>query len=186
MRIPSLSTSRLILRPPSPGDLEDVTALFGDPDVTHFVLNGRTLTPTQIAHMFETMLSEARHGPANPATPAGVPGWLVMVRPDTQEFVGLGVFRLLPADLAAAIGTCPDPAVEVGYMLAKSAWGQGFATEAARELTRYGVELLGKEHVIAVAHLGNDVSLKVLSKVGFVRQSDYDYRDMRMTYWTLP
>jgi RimJ/RimL family protein N-acetyltransferase len=186
MRIPTLATSRLVLRPISPGDLADVAALFGDAEVSHFVLNGKTLSPTQVALMMETMLAEARHGSAHPSWVPGLAGWLVMIRPDTQQFVGLATLRLLPADLAAAIGNCPEPVIEVGYILAKEFWGQGLATEAAKELTRYGVDLVGREHVVAVAHLGNEASHSVLRKVGFVKQGEYDYRDMRMNYWTLP
>jgi ribosomal-protein-alanine N-acetyltransferase len=186
MRVPTLATKRLVLRPPSPGDIDDVAALFGDSEVTRFVLNGRTLTPVQAAHTFEGLLSEARHGPQNPATPDGVSGWLIMVRPDTQEFVGTAIIRLLPSDLAAAIGNCPDPAIEVGYIFAKAFWGQGLATEAAQELTRYAVSLVGKEHVVAVAHVGNEPSHTVLRKAGFTNRGEYDFRDMRMNYWTLP
>jgi RimJ/RimL family protein N-acetyltransferase len=39
-RIPTLTTERLVLRPPTPGDLEDLTQLFADPEVTHFVVHG--------------------------------------------------------------------------------------------------------------------------------------------------
>jgi [ribosomal protein S5]-alanine N-acetyltransferase len=184
-RIPTLVTDRLVLRPPSPGDLEDLAALFGDLEVMRFVGNGKTLSPTQVAHMLETMLAEARHGSTHPSWVPGVPGSLVIVQRDTQEFVGVAVLRMLAQDLAAAIGTCPDPAVESGYVLAPAFWGRGFATEAAQELVRYGVQVVGKEHVVAVADVENTVSHGVLRKVGFGCRSEYDYRDMRMNYWTL-
>lgn len=183
--VPTLVTDRLVLRPPSPGDLEAMTELFGDLDVMRFVGNGKTLSPTQVAHMLETVLAEARHGSAHPSAVAGVPGTLAVIRPDDQEFVGMAVLRMLALDLAAAIGECPDPAVEAGYILAQRYWGQGYATEVARALVKYGVDVVGRPHVIAVADVGNADSHKVLRKVGFEVRKEYDYRDMRMNYWTL-
>lgn len=184
-RVPTLVTERLVLRPPSPGDLEDLTQLFGDTEVIQFVTQGRALTPTQVAHMLETMLSEARHGSLHLSWVPGVPGSLTIVHRETQEFVGMAVLRMLAADLAAAIGGCPEPAVEAGYILAKRFWGQGLATEAAKALVAYGEALVGRKHVIAVADVGNTVSHGVLLKAGFALQKEFDYRDMRMNYWTL-
>ena len=187
-RIPTLTTERLVMRPPTPGDLEDLTELFGDPEVTHFVVQGRTLSSVQVAHMLETALAEARHGSSHPSAVAGIPGTLVIIRRSESggEFSGMGVLRMLVPDMAAAIGGCPEPAIEMGYILAKKFWGQGFATEAAQELVRFGVHVAGKEHVIAVADVANTVSHRVLEKVGFACQKEFDYLDMRMNYWTLP
>jgi RimJ/RimL family protein N-acetyltransferase len=53
-------------------------------------------------------------------------------------------------------------------------------------LVRYGVQVVGKEHVIAVADVANTDSHRVLEKVGFALQKEFDYREMRMNYWTLP
>jgi len=184
-RIATLITERLVLRPPSPADLEDLVQLFADPDATHFVLNGKTLPRTHVAHMLENMLNEARHGSVHPNWIPGVPGSLIMVRPDTQDFVGIAVLRMLAPDLAAAIGDVPSPAIEAGYILAKPFWGQGLATEAARALVAHGTSLKSKEHVVAVADAKNTASHHVLEKVGFHVRREFDYRDMHMNYWTL-
>lgn len=163
-----------------------MTQLFGDAEATRFVLNGKTMPPIQVTLMVESMITEARHGSAHPDWIPGVPGWLTIVDPATQEFAGIGVLRMLASDLAAAIGGCPEPAVELGYILGKSFWGRGLATEVAQALLKYGVELVGREHLVAVADVGNEASHRVLRKVGFEFQKEYDYRDMRMNYWTLP
>jgi ribosomal-protein-alanine N-acetyltransferase len=184
-RIPTLTTERLVMRPPSPGDLEDLAALFGDSDVMHFVGHGKTFSATQVAHMMEGMLTEARHGSLHPSYVPGVAGSLVIVKPDTQEVIGIGVLRMLAPDLTAAIAECPDPALEVGYLLSRESWGKGYATEVAKEMVRYGVALVGKEHVVAVADVGNTASHAVLRKAGFAVRKELDYRDMRMNYWEL-
>ena len=184
-RIPTLVTSRLVLRPPSPADLDDLTALFGDPDAMHFVGNGKTFPAVQVAHMLESMLSEARHGSVHPDWMPGVPGSLVMIELGTQKFVGMSVLRMLAPDLSAVIGDAPKPAIEAGYILAKDFWGMGLATEAAQALVKYGIELAGKEHIIAVADVKNTASHHVLEKAGFGLVKEFDYREMRMNYWVL-
>jgi RimJ/RimL family protein N-acetyltransferase len=184
-RIPTLVTHRLVLRPVSPGDFNDLTSLFGDPDAMRYVGNNKTFTPVQVAHMVETMLAEARHGSLHPQWVPGVPGSLVMVHRATQEFVGMGVLRMLAADIVAALGETPEPSLEAGYILAKPFWGQGLATEAASALVSYGVSLVGREHVIAIAHEGNAASHRVLEKVGFERRREFVYREMAMNYWEL-
>jgi len=59
-----------------------------------------------------------------------------------------------------------DCDVEVGYRLLHNAWGQGFATEGATELIRYGFDDLGLNKIIGVTHPGNRASQRVLMKVG--------------------
>ena len=45
--------------------------------------------------------------------------------------------------------------VEVGYRLLPEAWGQGFATEGATALVRYGFDDLGLDRIIGVTHPDN-------------------------------
>jgi RimJ/RimL family protein N-acetyltransferase len=150
-----------------------------------FVGNNKTFPAVQVAHMMESMLAEARHGSVHPGWVPGVPGSLIMVHRETQEFVGMGVLRMLAPDLVAAIGGTPEPSLEAGYILAKPFWGRGLATEAASVLVSYGVSLVGREHVIAVAHEGNAASHRVLEKVGFSRVKEFNHREMVMNYWEL-
>jgi ribosomal-protein-alanine N-acetyltransferase len=56
--------------------------------------------------------------------------------------------------------------VEVGYRLLHEAWGQGFATEVARELVRYGFEEVGLDRIIGLTHPDNVASQRVLMKAG--------------------
>ena len=59
---------------------------------------------------------------------------------------------------------------EIGYWIGRPYWGQGYATEAAREVVRYGFEELGL-HRVHANHLGsNPASGKVLEKVGMTRE----------------
>jgi len=59
-----------------------------------------------------------------------------------------------------------DGEVDLGYRFFRSAWGQGFATEAARACIEYGFGTLGLSRIIARALPENIASWKVLEKVG--------------------
>lgn len=186
-RIPTFVTDRLVLRPASPGDIDDVVALGGDAEVMHFVGKGRTQSPAQASTWTEMMLTEARHGNPNPAAPKGIPGFSVLINRETQEFVGLTVLRLLPPDQVAAIGAenCPTPCVEVGYILARKFWGMGLAFEAAQPLIRYGFESLDLPTIVAIADVNNTASNRILQKLGFVHQKEYLSNGYTMNFWTI-
>jgi ribosomal-protein-alanine N-acetyltransferase len=55
---------------------------------------------------------------------------------------------------------------EIGYVLGRRWWGQGYATEAAGLLVRFGFENLGLHKVTATCHPDNTGSARVLTKVG--------------------
>ena len=61
------------------------------------------------------------------------------------------------------------PDVELGYTLARAAWGRGFATEAAGAVLRWAFAGLGLERLVAVADPANAASLHVLDKLGMRR-----------------
>lgn len=58
------------------------------------------------------------------------------------------------------------PELEVGYWLLPSAWGKGFATEAARRARRYAYEELGATTLVSYIHPKNGTSKKVAERLG--------------------
>ena len=56
--------------------------------------------------------------------------------------------------------------VEVGYYLARAAWGRGVATEAGAAALRYGWDEIGLDRIVAVVRPENEGSKRVLSKLG--------------------
>ncbi len=153
-KIPTFATPRLILRPASPGDLEDFIALGANAEVMQFIGHGNTQSPSQAAAWLEAILSDARHGIPLPHPP-GIPGWLVVIERQSGAFAGLAVLSVLPPAHIAAIGPefCPPaPVIEVGYRLAKPFWGKGYATEAAATLLRFGFETMHLPHIVAIAN----------------------------------
>ena len=62
--------------------------------------------------------------------------------------------------------------VEVGYYLGRSAWGQGYATEAARASLAYGFDECGLSSIVAVVRHENAASRHVLEKLGMRAERD--------------
>lgn len=59
---------------------------------------------------------------------------------------------------------------EVGYWLGRAFWGRGIAAEAVRAATWYGFDQLGMHRIFAVPFGRNSASIRVLEKVGYVRE----------------
>lgn len=57
---------------------------------------------------------------------------------------------------------------EVGYWIAKPFWGRGFAPEAVRAMQRYAFDTLGCKALWCGYYEGNNKSLRVQQKSGFV------------------
>ena len=71
-------------------------------------------------------------------------------------------------------GTGPD--VELGYTLARAAWGKGYATELGRALVDYAFGVLRVPRVVAQVEPGNAASRHVLTKLGMTE------REVRTAY----
>jgi RimJ/RimL family protein N-acetyltransferase len=58
------------------------------------------------------------------------------------------------------------PGFEIGWTLARHAWGKGYATEGARTALKYAFEKLDQPHVISLIHPDNTPSMKVAERIG--------------------
>jgi RimJ/RimL family protein N-acetyltransferase len=58
------------------------------------------------------------------------------------------------------------PGMEVGWMLARSHWGRGLATEGARAALSFAFDVLQKPHVISLIRPENVASIRVAEKLG--------------------
>ena len=70
------------------------------------------------------------------------------------------------------------PCVEVGWRLARHAWGQGYATEAARACLRHGFGAMGVEEIVAFAVGANLRSRAVMERLGMTYDPDDDFDDL--------
>jgi RimJ/RimL family protein N-acetyltransferase len=67
------------------------------------------------------------------------------------------------------------PCVEVGWRLARWAWGRGYATEAATEALRIGFSDLGLAEIVSFTAEGNVRSRAVMERLGMSRDPDDDF-----------
>jgi RimJ/RimL family protein N-acetyltransferase len=89
--------------------------------------------------------------------PAGLGYWSVALRLVPAAFVGWVL--LIPYD---AVG----PEIEIGWRLRRSAWGNGFASEASLAVLQHGFDTVGLDRVVADIHPDNAASIRVAEKIG--------------------
>ena len=145
---PWLQTLRLDFREFVAGDADEVRRLDQDPEVMRYISNGKPSTRAQIAARMQLVLRVYRLYP-------GLGNWRASRR-DTGAFIGWFSLKYIPDTVE----------VEVGYRLLRDAWRQGFATEGARELVRYGFDTVGLDRIIGLTHRDNVASQNVLMKCG--------------------
>ncbi|MEU5401583.1 GNAT family N-acetyltransferase [Streptomyces sp. NPDC005963] len=150
MSIP-LTTERLALRAFDESDLDRLLSLDGDPEVMRFLDHG---PPPTRDHLRKHGLQ--RFIRPHPGT--GRPDYWAVCESVSGEFIGWIEFRPV-ADTNTSV-------VELGYRLAKAAWGRGYATECALALIRKGFCDWGVQSVIANAMAVNHRSRRVMEKSG--------------------
>jgi ribosomal-protein-alanine N-acetyltransferase len=67
------------------------------------------------------------------------------------------------------------PAVEVGWRLAREAWGHGYATEAARAALDDGFSRVGLAEIVSFTAVSNRRSRAVMERLGLVRDPARDF-----------
>jgi RimJ/RimL family protein N-acetyltransferase len=147
----TLQTDRLTLRGWRQEDLDALAAINADPEVMRYILDGSVRDRQQSADGLRRMMRGWDE--------QGFGQFAVEIR-ETGELIGwagLAIPGFLPEVL---------PAVEIGWRLARSAWGHGYATEAARAALRFGFEELNLDRVISIRHVGNERSARVMAKLG--------------------
>jgi RimJ/RimL family protein N-acetyltransferase len=150
MKAPAqIETARLILRQPH---LSDAVTIFeryaSDPEVTRFLgwPRHRTIRDTEAFLQFSA--AEWEHWPAGP--------YLIASRSDGTLIGGTGFDFQAPREAVT------------GYVLAKDAWGMGYATEALTALIDVAARI-GVTRLHALCHPDHRPSRRVLEKCGFVR-----------------
>ena len=149
------TTERLVLRSWRPSDRAPFARLNADRDVVEFLNDGVPFTRAESDELFDAIQAHWQQ--------RGFGLWCAAAREEPDEclgFVGLAVPSFLPSVL---------PAVEVGWRLARPAWGRGLATEGARAALRHAFVELDLEAVISIIDPANARSIRVAEKLGMRR-----------------
>ncbi|HWK17865.1 MAG TPA: GNAT family N-acetyltransferase [Solirubrobacteraceae bacterium] len=156
-------TARLLLRRWRDGDREPFAALNADPEVMERF-------PALLSREQSDVLVDRIEGEFEQR---GYGLWAVEVR-ETGRFIG---FTGLLADTFPAPFT---PAVEVGWRLARAAWGRGYATEAAEAALAVGFREAGLEEIVSITTPGNVRSRAVMERLGMTRDPDGNFEHPRI------
>ena len=90
----------------------------------------------------------------------------------SYEKNGFGLYLVELIDDATPIGVCglinrdglPD--VDIGYAFLAEYRGNGYATEAAEAVLKYGKHSVGLKRIVAITAVDNQGSINVLEKIG--------------------
>jgi RimJ/RimL family protein N-acetyltransferase len=153
-----LTTDRLLLRQWKDTDYQPFAAMNADPAVME-------------------------HFPA-PMTRAASDAMVDRIRASIDE-QGFGLWALEVIETGRFIGftglSVPSfeahflPAVEIGWRLAKGAWGKGYATEAARAALAHAFGPAGLDEVVSFTATTNKPSQRVMERIGMTHDEADDF-----------
>ena len=142
---PTLTTERLLLRPPVQADFEPWAACMADPEAQRYL------------------------GGAQPASLA----WRAMATmTGAWPLCGFSMFSVIERESGRWIGRIgpwrPEgwPGAEVGWGLARDAWGRGYATEAAIACMDFAFDRLGWDEAIHTIDPDNAASIRLAERLG--------------------
>ena len=169
----TLKSERLLLRPFVATDADLGTEIWADPEVMRYA--GGVEAEEEIVRNMSKYTRRCAGGCI------GV--WCVVER-ITRDKLGTAILLPLPVeeddtnwDLVVG-DELPDCEIEIGYILKPSAWGKGYATEAAKRLLKFAFEETSLEELVATIDPENTASRRVLEKCGLV------YEGLRLAYAT--
>ncbi|MGO4103627.1 GNAT family N-acetyltransferase [Leifsonia sp. YAF41] len=139
-------TERLHFRPMTLGDLENMAALLGDPDVMTYYPAPKTRDEAR-AWIEWNQRNYAEHG-------FGL--WIIETR--DGEFVGDCGLTWQQVNGRREL--------EVGYHVRAALQGRGYATEAAAACRDFARDVLGTAHLVAIIHPDNAASVRIAKKIG--------------------
>jgi RimJ/RimL family protein N-acetyltransferase len=156
-------TERLTLRVPGLADFEDSAAMWGDPDVVRHI-TGRAFTREE---SWARLLRYLGHWQL-----LGFGFWVVREREGGRFVgeVGIGNFR---RDIQPPL----DGGFEIGWALAPSAQGKGYATEAALASLRWIEDRHAPLRTVCVINPENTASVGVARKCGYAEYARTTYKE---------
>ena len=152
---PTLQTPRLRLRQFVEADAPAYAAMCADAEVMRYIGSGQVQTPSEAWRSMATFLGH----------------W---------QLRGYGMWAVEHGESGELIGRVgyidpPDwPGFELGWLLARAHWGQGYAREAAAVALRHAFEMLQRDRVISLIRPGNQRSVAVAMALGQVQEGSVE------------
>jgi RimJ/RimL family protein N-acetyltransferase len=151
-------TKRLIGSRPLLRDADELHPICADPRVAEWLWPGDLGGPRTLAQVRTLLIKDADHWKRH-----RFGAWVVRDR-DTRAVVGrAGLSREAELDEVAC-----------DWLIDPGRWGEGLATEIAREAARCAFEVIGLDSIIAETLPHNAGSRAVMEKCGFVYERDVE------------
>jgi RimJ/RimL family protein N-acetyltransferase len=152
MTVPTIETSRLLLRGHELSDFDACAAMWADPGVVRYIGNRLSTRGESWARMLRYRGHWALLGY----------GFWAIVDRASGAYLGEGGLADFRRDFDPPLG------LEAGWAFATHAHGKGYATEAMRAAFAWGAANLAEREVECVIEPGNTASFGVARKCGFV------------------
>lgn len=151
-KVPTLETTRLILRAHELKDLDACTAMWSDPRIAKYTIGD----PSTAQRTWMRLLGYRGHWEV-----LGFGYWAVEEKASGQ-YIGEMGFADFKRDLKPSIEGMP----ELGWALAAHAHGKGYATEGLRAAVAWG-DMHFKSKTVCIISPSNPASLRVAAKIGY-------------------
>jgi RimJ/RimL family protein N-acetyltransferase len=145
----TITSARLLLRRPAPSDAAAIYEYGRDPEVARYM---DWPTHTALADAAAYVGEAARRWESGEEY-----AWVITVPPDDRAIGGVGC-------------RVRGHAVDVGYVLARAHWRNGYAPEAARAVLEWASMLDDVHRIWATCDVDNAASARVLEKIGMTRE----------------
>ena len=142
--------SRLIYRQPHPSDVQRLFAIFGDPQTNLFNPNGPMGSLEDAQRLLNHWLAQWAE--------YGYGWWAIALKEAPEHVIGFGG--------VAPLNYLTERRLNLGYRFAVEAWGQGYATELARDALAMAFETLELPEVFGLVRPDHAASIRVLEKLG--------------------
>lgn len=165
--MPTLSTQRLLLRPISPADVDELHSFWTDPSVRKYLWDNEIISRATVEEI---------------------------VRDSEACFVdlGSGLYAMeLTSQPGKLVGFCGlrhmdgGDEVELLYGILPRYWGEGLVSEAARKVLRHGFEGCGLSRIMGVTDTPNQRSVRVMQRLGMVFEERREYKGLDTVFYSI-
>lgn len=147
-----IHTARLVIRAVAESDLADLLEVNGDDEVTRYLPYATWRNHDDALAWLARMQDRCATGTARQ--------YVIERRPDRKVIGTVLVFQFDE----------PSARVEIGYVVGRAHWRQGYATEALRAVCRHAFEAAGIRRIEAEARPDNVASNELLLSLGFTHE----------------
>ena len=169
---PRLETERLILREFTRDDLDAHAATLGDIEVMRHISTDPLTREDAMRRIFMNVGQWAVQGMGT---------WAVERKSDGKLVGHVGFF-----DFARDMQPNIEGQPEMGWIFDRSVHGQGIAREACEAALAWLESAMGPVEVPAIINVGNEPSMKLAERLGFVRGPDGTYKDEPIAIYRRP